>query len=78
MTKPDSSIPFASSQANSGPSLGTPFPEPDPYPGHDVGDPVSGSGPHAPQRALCLSTSLALGLEARSFVRLLPTGSIGA
>ena len=41
MTKPNSSIPIASSQANSGPSQGPPLPTSDPYPGHD---PASGPG----------------------------------
>ena len=69
MTEPKSSIPFASSQANSGPSPGPPFPEHDPYSGHDVGDPASGSSLYGPQWALCVSTSRALGLEAGIFVR---------
>ena len=69
MTESDSSIPFAGSQANIGPSAGPPFPEPDRHSGHDVGDPTSGTGFYSPQWAVCVSTRRALGHEAGAFVR---------
>ena len=69
MTKPNSSIPIASSQPNSGPGTGYASPEPDPPPGHDAGNPVSNASSNGFQWTLCVSTSRAVGLEAGIFVR---------